>query len=146
MPATGSSAARRAFERLLARCAVGLRVGAAAGVAAALCLGLGWLTPAAVQPDATSWVFLVASTTVIVAQLSPWPALGGLTTVLVPAAYAGGLALAPAAAPPGAALLLVGQGVLLAALMAGLHRAVRAADLAVTARELAERQAAVPPP
>ncbi len=193
MPATGSRAARRAFERLLARCAVGLRTGAAvaggvaalaglappaaagwvlpavllgagwaavhasvllrgwrpwpvvvdAGVAAALCLGHGWLAPAAVQADATSWVFLVASTTVIVAQLSPWPALGGLTTVLVPAAYAGGLALAPAAAPPGSALLLVGQGALSAALMAVVRRAVRAADLAVIARELAERQAAV---
>jgi hypothetical protein len=106
MPATGSRAARAAFEWLMARCAVGLRVGAAvagggaafaglaapastrwvavavllstgwavvyatvllrgwrwwpvladAGVAAALCLGHGWLVPAAVLADSTSWV------------------------------------------------------------------------------------------
>src|SRR5215207_4169762 len=193
MPATGSRAAREAFERLLARCAVGLRSGAAAAggaaalaglaapaaagwvavavvlgtawaalhaavllrrwrpwpvladvaVTAGLCLGLGWLVPAAVLPDATSWVFLVASTTVIVAQLAPWPALGAVATMVVPAAYAGGLALAPGVELPGAVVLLVVQGTLVAALLAVLRRAVRAADLAIAQREAAEREAAV---
>jgi signal transduction histidine kinase len=193
MPATGSRAAREAFERLSARCAVALRSGAAAAggtaavaglappasgrwvavavvlgtvwaalyaavllrgwrwwpvvvdvaVAAALSLGQGWLVPAAVLPDASSWAFLVASTTVIVSQLSPWPALGALATVAVPTAYAGGLAIAPGGSPPGPAVLLAGQGLLLAGLMAVVRRAVRAADLAVAQREAAEREAAV---
>ncbi|MFL6128947.1 MAG: sensor histidine kinase [Mycobacteriales bacterium] len=193
MPPTGSRAARDAFERLMARCAVGLRVGAAVavgvaasvglaapasplpvavavvlgtvwagvyaavllrhwrpwpvgldvGVAAVLCLGHGWLVPAAVAADATSWVFLIASTTVIVSQLSPWPVLGLAATAVVPGAYVGGLVLAPAASPPGAAVLLLAQGALVAALMTVLRRAVRAADLAVAQREAAERESAV---
>jgi len=194
MPAPVSRAASAAFERLMIRCAVGLRSGGAvaAGIAAflslappaspglvavavaastawagsyaalalrlgwsrllvagdvvvagALCLGHGWLVPSAVLLDTTSWVFLVASTTVIVSQLSPRPLFGMAATVVVSGAYVGGLALHPAASPPGVAVLLLVQGTLLGALMVIVRRAVSAADLAIGQRDAAERDAAV---
>jgi hypothetical protein len=69
--------------------------------------------------------------------------LGAAVTVMVPAAYVAGLQLAPGAGPPGSAVLLVVQGVLVTGLTIVLRRAATAADLAVVQREATERQAAV---
>jgi len=194
MPAPVSRPARAAFERLLTRCAVGLRSGGAVAsgiaaflglappaspgpvavavvvstawagiyavlalrrqgslvlvagdvlVAGALCLGHGWLVPSVVLPDTTSWVFLLASTTVIVSQLGPRPVPGVAATVVVSAAYVGGLALHPGADLPGVAVLLLVQGTLLGALMVVVRRAAAAADRVIEQREAAERGAAV---
>ncbi len=114
-----------------------------AAVAAALSLGIGRLVPAAVLPDATGWVFLYASTTVIISPLVTRAAAGVAVSLAVPAAYAVGLGLAPAARPPGGAVLLLVQGLLVTALMTVLRRAATAADTAVLQHEATERQAAV---
>ncbi|HEY6746817.1 MAG TPA: hypothetical protein VI357_13990, partial [Mycobacteriales bacterium] len=110
---------------------------------ALLCLGHGSLVPAGALPGTTSWVFLLASTTVIISPLVARPALGAAVVLAVPAAYVVGLQLAPGADPPGSAVLLVVQGALVTGLMTVLRRAAAAADLAVVQREAAERQAAV---
>lgn len=194
MPAPASHAARDAFDRLLLRCAVGLRSGCAlafglaafggrsepvsarpvalavgglalwaavsarpalggrwrsgvfAGdllVAGAVSVGHGWLVPPAVLAGTTSGVFLVASTVVIVSQLGPRPWPGVLATVVVPVAYATGLAIASGADPPGGAVLLVVQGALLGGLMVPLRRAAAGADRAIDERDAVERDAAV---
>jgi signal transduction histidine kinase len=114
-----------------------------AAVAAALGLAVEKLVPAAVLTDTTGWVFLYASTTVIISPLVARTLVGLAVSVAVPAAYAAGLALAAAAEPPGGALLLFVQGALVTALMTVLRRAAAAADGAVLQREATERQAAV---
>ena len=114
-----------------------------AALTAALCLGHGALVPAGVLPGTTSWVFLLASTTVIISPLVARPALGAAVTIAVAAAYGAGLQLAPGTGPPGSAALLVAQGALVTGLMVVLRRAATAADLAVVQREATERQAAV---
>jgi signal transduction histidine kinase len=114
-----------------------------AAVTAALCLGHGRLVSAGVLPSTTSWVFLFASTTVIISPLVARPVVGAAVTVVVPAAYVAGLLLAPGSGPPGAAALLVVQGLLVTGLTVVLRQAAAAADLAVTQREATERQAAV---
>ena len=113
-----------------------------AAVAAALGLAVGALVPAAVLPDTTGWVFLYASTTVIISPLVARTLVGVAVSVAVPAAYAAGLLLAPAVEPPGGAVLLVVQGVLVTVLMVVLRRAATAADAAVLQREATERLAA----
>jgi signal transduction histidine kinase len=114
-----------------------------AAVAAALGLAVGTLIPAMVLADTTGWVFLYASTTVIISPLVSRTLLGVAVGVAVPAAYAAGLQLAPGAGPPGGAVLLLVQGMLVTVLMIVLRRAPEAADAAVLQREAAERQAAV---
>ena len=114
-----------------------------AAVAAVLGLAVGKLVPAAVLTDTTGWVFLYASTTVIISPLVARTLVGLAVSVAVPAAYAAGLALATAAEPPGGALLLFVQGALVTALMTVLRRAAAAADGAVLQQEATERQAAV---
>ena len=114
-----------------------------AAVAAVLGLAVGALVPAAVLPDTTGWVFLYASTTVIISPLVARTLVGVAVSVAVPAAYAAGLPLAPAVEAPGGAVLLVVQGVLVTVLMIVLRRAATAADAAVLQREATERLAAV---
>jgi signal transduction histidine kinase len=118
-------------------------IAADAGLSAGLCLGIGHLVPAAVLPDTTSWVFLYASTTVIITPLVAPALIAAAVAVVVPVAYAVGLQLAPAVEPPGGAMLLLVQGGLVTVLMAVLRRAVTGADAAVLQREATERQAAV---
>src|SRR5205823_5623819 len=103
-------------------------------VVAALCLGYRWLVPAAALPGWSTWLAVVASSAVVVSQLSPWPVLGVVGTVAVPAGYAAGSTLAGHAAPE-VALLLVAQGTGAGLLMAMMRRRARAAvavDMAVT--------------
>jgi signal transduction histidine kinase len=114
-----------------------------AALSIALCLAIGRLVPAAVLTDTTSWVFLYASTTVIITPLVARPLVAAAVAVAVPAAYALGLELAPAVQPPGGALLLLVQGGLVTALTTVLRRAATGADAAVLQREATERQAAV---
>ena len=74
MPATGSRAAREAFERLLARCAVGLRMGVA--VAAGVAAFVGLAAPASIGPVllavvlATGWAAGYAA--VVLRRWRPW--------------------------------------------------------------------------
>jgi signal transduction histidine kinase len=193
LPVPAAGPARAAFELLIARFAVGLRVGgavaggvgavlglaapaspAAVGVAAGgllawaacyaavvlrrgwaswlvaadivvvavLCLGYRWLVSAAVLPGWSTWLAVVASSAVVVSQLSPWPVLGALGTVLVPAAYLAGPVLAGQHVPSLAALL-VAQGLGSGVMMAMLRRRARAADVAIAEHEALQRDAAV---
>jgi len=193
MLATATGAASAAFERLMARFAVGLRVGGAVAggvggllglavpasppvvgvavagllgwavtyavltvrngwsralvagdivVAAAICLGYGRLVPAAVPPGWSTWLVVVASSAVVIAQMSPWLRLGIVATVVVPAAYTAGRLLA-GLSPTGAAVLLVAQGAGTALLMGILRRGARAADVAIDRQEALQREAAV---
>jgi signal transduction histidine kinase len=112
-------------------------------VAACLCLGAGRLVPDTVLADGSSWVFLVASTTVIVSQLGPRPLLGVAAIVAVPSAYAAGVLLAGRAGLPGFSLLLAVQGSLVASMVAIVRRSTRAADAAIAEHETVERDAAV---
>jgi signal transduction histidine kinase len=112
-------------------------------VAAALCLSHRALVPAEVMADGSSWVFVVASTTVIVSQLSPRPLLGVAATVLVTGAHAGGLLLAGRADSFAFTVVLAVQGALVGLLMPFLRGASRAADAAIAEREAVERDAAV---
>jgi signal transduction histidine kinase len=114
-----------------------------AAVAGALAVGVGQLVPAAVLSDTTGWVFLYASTTVIISPLVTRAMTGAAVSLAVSAAYAIGLALAPGVEPPGGAVLLLVQGALVTALMTVLRRAATAADTAVLQHEATERQAAV---
>jgi len=111
-------------------------------VAGVLCLGYGRLVPAAVLPGWSTWLAVVASSAVLVSQLSPWPVLGGLGTVVVPAAYTAGPLLAGQAAS-GLAALLVAQGIAAGLLMGILRRRARAADVAIAQQEAVQRDAAV---
>ena len=128
---------------LLRRRGGGWPVAADAGVAALLGLAVGRLVPAAVLADTTGWVFLYASTTVIISPLVARTLVAAAVSVAVPAAYAAGLELAARADPPGGAVLLLVQGALVTALMVVLRRAPAAADAAVLQQEATERQAAV---
>jgi signal transduction histidine kinase len=112
-------------------------------VAAGLCLLAGRLVPSTVLADGSSWVFLIASTTVIISQLSPWPLLGVAAIGVVPLAYAGGVWLGGHEGPPWFAVLLVGQGAVVASMAPIVRRAGRAADAVLAEREAAERSAAV---
>ncbi len=111
-------------------------------VAAVVCLGYGRLVPAAVLPGWSTWLAVVASSAVIVSQLSPWPLLGVVGTVVVPAAYTVGPLLAGQAAS-GLAVLLVAQGTCGGLLMGMLRRRARAADVAIAEQEAVQRDAAV---
>ena len=193
MSATASGSASAAFERLMARFAVGLRVGGAVAggvgallglavpasptvvgiavagllgwaatyaavalrsgwarwlvagdivVAAVLCLGFGRLVPAAMSPGWATWVAVVASSAVLVSQLSPWPALGVVGTVVVPAAYTSGSLLAGQVVF-GLSALLVTQGTGAGLVMWLLRRHARAADVAIAQQEALQRDAAV---
>jgi len=193
MLATATGAASAAFERLMARFAVGLRVGGAVAggvggllglaapasppvvgvavagllgwaityavltvrngwsrslvagdivVAAAICLGYSRLVPDAVPPGWSTWLVVVASSAVVIAQMSPWLRLGVVATVVVPAAYTAGRLLAGQPLP-GAAVLLVAQGAGTAVLMGILRRGARAADVAIDRQEALHREAAV---
>ena len=191
MSATTAGPARAAFERLIARFAVGLRVGGAiagsvgallgvarpaaptvvavAGllgwtvsyatltrrigwrrwlvtadvvVASALCLGYDWLVPDAILPGWATWLAVVASSVVIVSQLSPWPTLGFGATLAVPAAYAIGSRLAGSPAA-GLAALLATQGSGAGVLMWLLRRHAQAADDAIARQEALQRDAAI---
>jgi signal transduction histidine kinase len=122
--------------------AAGWPVAVDVAVAAGLGLALGHLVPA-VLADATGWVFLYASTTVIITPLVSRAAAGVAASLAVPAAYAVGLWWAPGVDPPGGAVLLLVQGVLVTALMTVLRRAATAADTAVLQHEATQRQAAV---
>src|SRR5207249_1082819 len=51
-------------------------VAADAAVTAVLCLGYGRLVPATVLPGWSTWLAVVASSAVVLCQLSPWPVLG----------------------------------------------------------------------
>jgi signal transduction histidine kinase len=185
--------ARAAFDRLMARFAVGLRVGGAVAgsvgallglampaspvvvgvavagllgwaagyavltlrrgwtrwlvagdvvVVVAICLGYRWLVPAAALPGWSTWVAVVASSAVIVSQLSPLRVLGVVGTVAVPAAYTVGLLLAGQPVR-GIAALLVAQGVGTGVLMWMLRRHAAAADVAIAQQEALQRDAAV---
>jgi hypothetical protein len=112
-------------------------------VAAALCLAHPRLVPADVLTDGSSWVFVVASTTVIISQLCPRPVLGVAATVLVTGAHAGGLLLAGRTGSFAFSVVLALQGVLVGSLMGFLRGASRAADAAITEHEAVERDAAV---
>ena len=114
-----------------------------AAVAAALGLAVGRLVPAAVLADTTGWVFLYASTTVIISPLVARTLVAAAVSIAVPAAYAAGLTLAAMAEPLGGAVLLLAQGALVTVLMIVLRRAAAAADAAVLQQEATERQAAV---
>lgn len=118
-------------------------VGADIAVAVALCLGAGRLVPAAVLADGSSWVFLIASTTVIISQLGPQPALGMVAIGVVPPAYAAGVLLAGHPGAPSFALLLAGQGAVVASMARIVRRSSRAADAAVAEQATAERDLAV---
>ncbi|HST67165.1 MAG TPA: ATP-binding protein [Mycobacteriales bacterium] len=131
------------YAVVLWRRPVRVPVGLDVALTAALCLGQGRLVAAGVLAGSTSWVFLFASTTVIISPLVARSVVGAAVAVAVPAAYVVGLELAPGAGAPGSAVLLVVQGVLVTALVTVLRRAAAAADLAVVQREATERQAAV---
>jgi signal transduction histidine kinase len=192
MSATASPA-RAAFEQLVARLAVGLRLGAAVAgsvgallglgapaapaavgiavagllgwaawyavgtlrhgwsrwlvgtdilVVAALCLGFRWLVPAATVPGWATWLAVVASSAVVLGHLSPWPVLGAVGTVAVPAAYTAGMLLSGRAVAPLGPLLVV-QGIGAGAVLALLRRRARAADEAIAQQEALQRDAAV---
>jgi signal transduction histidine kinase len=111
-------------------------------VAAVLCLGYGRLVPAAVLPGWSTWLAVVASSAVIASQLSPWPVLGVVGTVVVPAAAAAGPLLAGQAASGLAALLAV-QGTGAGLLMVILRRRARAADVAIAQQQAVQQDAAV---
>ncbi len=112
-------------------------------VAVAACLGQRWLVPSAALPDGSGWVFLVASTTVIISQLGPRPLLGAAATAAVPAAHGAGLLLAGLGGVSGFSLLLAVQGALVGSLMTILRRSCRVADAALAGRASAERDEAV---
>jgi signal transduction histidine kinase len=193
MSATATGPASAAFERLMTRFAVGLRVGGAVAgsvgalvglaapaapilvgiavagllgwaasyavltlrsgwtrwlvagdivITAVLCLGYRWLVSASMLPGWSTWLAVVASSAVVVSQVSPWPVLGVTGTVVLPAAYTVGSLLAlPAVSRLGA--LLVAQGVGAGLLMWMLRRRVRAADVAIAQQEALQRDAAV---
>jgi signal transduction histidine kinase len=133
-----------AYALLLARRGwLALPMAADIAVAAGLCLAAGRLVPSSVLSDGSSWVFLLASTTVIVSQLGPWRVLGVLAIAVVPAANAAGVLLAGAAGPPWFALLLAVQGALVASMAGVVRRAGRAADAAIAEHETAEQAAAL---
>jgi signal transduction histidine kinase len=193
MSVMATGPARAAFDRLMARFAVGLRVGGAVAggvggllglampaspvvvgtavagllgwaagyavltlrggwtrwlvagdvvVVVALCLGYRWLVPTVDRPGWATWVAVVASSAVVVGQLSPWRALGVVGTVAVPAAYTAGVLLAGQPAP-GVAPLLVAQGTGTGVLMWMLRRHATAADVAIARQEALQRDAAV---
>jgi signal transduction histidine kinase len=112
-----------------------------AAVAAALCLGHDRLVPDAVLTDGSSWVFVVASATVIAGQLGPYPLLGAAAAGTIIAGYVGGLLLASAGL--GFAPVLGVQAALVGSLLALLRRACRAADVVIEERAAVERAAAV---
>jgi len=112
-------------------------------VAAVLCVAHRGLVPADVVADGSSWVFVVASTTVIISQLNPRQLLGVAATVLLTGAHAGGLLLAGRTGSFAFSVVLAVQGVLVGSLMGFLRGASRAADAAIAEHEAVERDAAV---
>jgi hypothetical protein len=130
----GTSIIRRGWARWL--------VAGDVAVVAALCLGYRWLVPAATLPGWSTWLAVVASSAVVAAQVSPWPVLGALGAVFVPAAYVAGSMLAGRVAPE-VPVLLASQGIGAGVVMVVLRRHARAADRAVVEHEALLRDAAV---
>jgi Histidine kinase-, DNA gyrase B-, and HSP90-like ATPase len=113
-------------------------------LAVALCLAHDRLVPAEALMDGSSWVLVVASTTVIISQLQPRPLLGVAATALVVAAHAAGLLLSGRSDITfELTAVLVVQGVLTGGFMAVLRRSARSADAALHAHDIAEREATV---
>ncbi|HVQ92363.1 MAG TPA: ATP-binding protein [Mycobacteriales bacterium] len=111
-------------------------------IAVALCLSYRWLVPGTVLPGWSTWLTVVASSAVVVSQVSRWPGLGFAGTVAVPVAYEAGSLLAgrPVSGLPG---LLAVQGLGVGLLMWTLRRHARATDAAIARQEALHRDAAV---
>ena len=110
----------------------------------ALCLGHSWLVPASMLTDGSSWVYVVASATVISAAVSGYSVLGAIATVTVAGAHATGLLLAGRSDVSFVlTVALLAQGVVGGVVLALLRRSSRSVDRLLAEQEVVTRDAHV---